>query len=270
MKAYGLPVDEFNIDDYKGMEPIEMMLAMRRDLEFKMPARGLTRHTAILGGARWVRLTWRCEVPGCWYVCTPSGEKNLADIQAYHKGEGEDRCPTAPRRESLSSGYREIEKLWLELDDAMDALKRGEVYRNLDKTQINGYMKGLAFSIVMKEKDFFPDIKSVAIEAVKRWKRRNGKLPWEATPSSQTHKLKWFADGGWKMEEKLAEPAPTPAKKAAPRKAVKAPPVARPTFTPTADQLAAIKAGLSSGMFDASDFAGMYGTTAEEIQRVAG
>lgn len=269
MKAPGLPEGDFDLDKYRGMDPIDMMLTMRRDLEFKMPARGVSTHTAIFGGARWVRKTWRCEVEGCWYVCTPSSDKNLQEIQAYHRGQGEDRCPTAPRRESLPSGKMEIEKLWLEIDDTVDAIKAGVEYRGMGKDALNGFVRGLAFSIVMKDKEFYPDIKAVAAEALRRWKMRHKKIPWDATPSHFTHRHKWFAEGGWRVEERLEDPKPAP-KKAAPRKTAKAPAVAVPVFRPTADQLSAIKAGLDSEMFTPADFAGMYGTTPAEIERVVG
>lgn len=269
MKAYGLPEGDFDLDRYRGMEPLDMMLAMRRDLEFKMPARGVSKTTARFGGYIWERMTWRCEEPGCWYITTPSSEANLRELQAYHKKPGVDQCPTSPRRERLPSGKMELEKLWLEVDDVVDAIKNKVEYRGMGPEALNGYVKGLAFSIVMKDTDFYQDIKSVAVEASRRWKMRNKIIPWEATPSQFTHGHKWFPNGGWKQVKRDEQAAP-PVKKAAPRKAVQAPPVARPKFNATADQIAAIKAGLASEMFTESDFAATYGTTVEEIRRVVG
>lgn len=256
------------LEKYRDMDPITMMLTMRRDLEYAMPPIGLTEHTATFGGYKWVRQTWRCDQPGCWYVCTPrvGDPTSIESLIEHHKKklDKEYSCPTPPRRESLPSGQSEIEKLWREIDDVVDAIKSKVPYRGMEGAGLNGYVKGLAFSIVTKDKDFWPDMKAVANQALKRWRMRNKMIPWEATPTRHENNFNSLGgQGGWKKIEQVAPPAP--AKKAAPRKAAA---VARPSFSPTGDQLLSMRAGLGSGMFTESDFASMYGTTVAEVKRV--
>lgn len=251
-----LPADDFDLSKYNGMTPVEMMVAMRKDLEFKMPSRGVSKTTARFGGYIWERMTWRCEVDGCWYITTPSSEANLRELQEYHKKPGADQCPTPPRRERLPSGKMEIEKLWAEIDDVVDALQDKVSYRGMNSDEMKGYARGLAWSVVMKETEFFQDIRSVTLEAVKRWKRRKGVLPWEATPSVHTHSHKWFPNGGWKQ---VKREDPPPIKKAAPAKPAK-------VWSPA--QTAAIKAAGASSMFTTADLASTYNTTEAEIARV--
>jgi hypothetical protein len=240
------------------MTPVQMMVAMRKDLEFAMPARGITKTIARHSGYVWERVHWRCEAEGCWYIATPSSEANLKSIQATHLKPGADQCPTLPRRERLPSGKMEIEKLWSELDDVVDCLQNKTSYRGMSPEEMKGYAKGLAWTVVMKETDFFQDIRSVTVEAVKRWKRRKGDLPWEATPSKETHAHKWFPNGGW-VQVKRDDMAGLPGAKK---------PVVKPAKTWQPGQVKAIRAAGQSGMFSHEDLASTYDTTVAEIKKL--
>jgi hypothetical protein len=167
------------------------------------------------------------------------------------------------------SGLEEIDKLWREIDDVVDAIKAKKEYRGMDATAMNGYVKGLAFAVVMKDRSIFQSMREVAAEALRRWRMRQGQIPWAATPTRHAPDFKWHGGhGGWKPIGPAPAAATPPTKSRSTRKLP--PPVAKPKFNPTADQLTSIKAGIGSGMFTADDFASMYGTTAEEIRRVAG
>lgn len=256
--------EDFDIEKYRSMDPVTMMFAMRKDLEFKLPPVGKTTHTAYMAGTKWQRTTWRCDKPGCWFVSTPSSEPNLQTIIDWHNGEGDDRCPTPPRRESLPSGLPEIEKLWREIDDVVDAIKAKESYRGMTDSAMNGYVKGLAFSVVMKDKELWPDMKAVAKQAITRWKMRQKLIPFEPTPTRHDNNFNSIGlNGGWSP----AGPPPTqpikraPAKKAAP---------AAPKITLTEQQQTSIKAGHASGMFTVDELAGMYGATAAQVKQLVG
>lgn len=254
--------DQFDIEKYRGMEPIDMMLAMRRDLEFKLPPVGKSTHTAYMAGTKWVRTTWRCDKPGCWFVSTPSSDDNLKTIIDWHNGDGEDRCPTPPRRESLPSGLPEIEKLWREIDDVVDSIRDKTDYRGMDSATMQGYVKGLAFSVVMKDKELWPDIKAVSREAMRRWKMRNKLIPWEATPTRHSNDFNSIGQkGGWAP----ANPPPTqPIKRAATKKVT----AAVHKVTLTEQQQASIKAGYGSNMFSVDELANMYGATVEQVKQL--
>lgn len=250
----------FDFKKYEKMSPVEMMIAIRGDLEFKMPPVGEHISTAIVGGARFTRVTWRCEREGCWYICTPRDPANLQLLKDQHyQGNTGDQCPTPPRRESLPSGLAEIEKLWREIDDCVKAIKAGQPYRDMSGADLNGFVRGLAWCIVMKDTELWPNIKAVSAEAMRRYKMHRGEIPYEATPTRHSNNFNAFQHGGWKSEGK---PAPTPYKATAKKTAKAAP--KKVELSP--DRVAAVKAARDSGMFDEQDIAMMYGVTVEQIK----
>lgn len=262
-----LATEHFDPADYSAMDPVQMMYAIQKRLEFKLPPVGLTTHTANFGGYKWIRHTWRCEVDGCWYVSTPRfGDPiSVEDIIQHHRSSGdENRCPTPPRRESLPSGLAEIEKLWREIDDVVDALSTGVEYHGMTREALMGYVKGLAFSVVMKDKDLWPDIKAVSAQAGLRRKMRQGKIQFSPTPTRHTNDFSSVGTaGGWKKDPNVVQPVPT-AKKAAPRKAAP-----KPVNLPEA-AVAAIQAGYASSMFSLEDLATTYGATLAQVHEVVG
>lgn len=233
----------------------EKVFTIRRDLEFAMPPRGLTSHRAMIAGTVWTRLTWRCPVDGCWFVCTPRSKENLEEIQKSHVTTGTNSCPSAPRRESLPSGLPEIEKLWREIDDVIEALMSETPFRDMNPEQLKAYAQGLSFAIIIKEKPVFSSGREVSKEGVARWKMRHGKLDYRPTPSRHVADYGPLTPtGGWKPET----PPTPPARKAAPRRA------SIPTIP--ADKLAVIRIGLESGMFTAVELASTYGVSVEAIR----
>lgn len=262
MPAFPLPAEDFDIERYKGLPAHELMVAMRRDLEYKLPPKGMTVQVTRMGGREWRRYTWRCSREGCWYMCTPRSEANARELEQDHlAGKGFSPCPTPPRRELLPSGSSEVEKLWREIDDVVEAIKKNESYRNMTGEGLKGFVKGLAFCIVMKDKEYFPDIRSVAVEAERRWKMHHGLAPWESTKTHHTNNHDggsapgggWVPTDGWQTGK-------TPAKKATPR-------------VPALSQakINQIKTAHGSGMFtDPNDIALMCGVTVTQVKQVIG
>lgn len=256
--------DGFDLSQFEGMAPLQMMLAIRAALEFKMPPVGECTATAFIGGTKFTRVTWRCEREGCWYICTPRDPSNLEYLKNQHwHGKTGDQCPTPPRRESLPSGLAEIEKLWREIDDVVKVLKSDNpTYRGMSGPGLNGYVKGLAFSVVMKDHELWPDITAVSREALRRYRMHRGEIPYETTPTRHTNNFSSFQNGGWKSDGSTKPPA-------APYKATTKP--AKKAATPvkaslTGAQVTAIKAAKASGMFSDEDMATMYGATVAQIQ----
>lgn len=233
-------------------------------MEYAMPPVGLTEHHAQIGGQTYQRLTWRCDVEGCWYVCTPTNKAALQELTDRHKMKD---CPTPPRRESLPSGLAEIEKLWREVDDVVDVLRNDVTpmtYRGMSGAELKAYVKGLAFSIVMKDKDLFPDIRSVAVESVRRWKMRNNQLAYEPTPTRHVNNFSGIGQsGGWQPVN------PTQAGPATKKTTRKAPPVVTQVIKPDLPPatVASVKAALSAGMFSPADIATMYGVTEDQVKK---
>lgn len=259
MSRVPLAGEDFDITRYEGMEPLRMMFEMRRDMEFKMPPVGKTESRSIIGGQEYRRTTWRCDQPNCWYIVIVSTEDILDHaIKVHHSGTaGESNCPTPPRRESLPSGLAEIEKLWREVDDVIDAMKADTAHRNMSGTELQAYVKGIAFSIVMKDTALWPTIKDVAAQGLRRWKMRNNQLLFEATPTRHQNDFSSLGTkGGW-------QPVSVPVKKAAP---VKRAAPAAPALP--ADKVRDIKSAKASGMFTDEDISTMYGVTISQVKSV--
>lgn len=228
-----------------------------------MPPPGLSRQSTIVNGTKYQRLTYYCPVDGCWYVCTPRDENNLEEILKTHAN---GLCPEPPRREYLPSGLSEVEKLWREVDDVMNALMSHSEYRDMSGDALRAYAKGLAFSIVMKDREFFPDIKSVAKEGAERWKMRNDKLPYRPTPTRHQNNFKAFdPSSGWVAAADTAKPA---APKATPTKA--APSVRKPSAKLPAATETTVRAALASGILQPEEIASMYNVPVEAVRGLAG
>lgn len=253
-EVYTNPVEYYRDS---GLTVGQLVFIIRRDLEFAMPPKGLTEQRTNMQGSRWKRTTWRCPEEGCWYVCTPSSEENLLSIQKSHKGYGDNPCPSSPRREMLPSGLSEIEKLWREIDDVIDALATPEqTYRGMSAPEVRAYAQGLAFVVVMKEgTQLFADGRAVAKEAMERLRIRQGKLAYRPTRSRFHSASNWIPGGGWVQETENTEPAKPPQKRGV--KSVAA------AIDPT--KLAAIRAAIASGMFSDTDLATMYSLNATVI-----
>lgn len=164
----------------------------------------------------------------------------------------------------MPSGLAEVEKLWREIDDVVDSIKSKVPYRGMSGDGLNGYVKGLAFSIVMKDKDLWPDIKAVSQEAGRRWKMRQGLIPYSSTPTRHENNFSSLGPlGGWQKDKPLpSTKRAAPAKKSAPRKAA-------PVKSIPADKVAIIKAGLASGMFSPKELADMYDVTEAQVRQLA-
>lgn len=263
MPAFPLPAEDFDIERYKGLPAHELMTAIRRDLEYKMPPRGTTLQVTRMGGQEWRRYTWRCSREGCWFICTPQNEAHARQMESDHlSGVGSNPCPSPPRRELLPSGSSEIEKLWREIDDVVWAIKAKEDYRGMDGEGLKGFVKGLAFCVVMKDKDYFPDIRSVAIEAERRWKMHHGLVSWEPTKThhKNNHESGTAPGGGWVPTSGWSTDKKPPAKKASPK-----------TSPLPQGKVNQIKAAHGAGMFtDPADIALMCGVTVAQVKAVIG
>jgi hypothetical protein len=246
--------------EFKARNPyVNMRLQMSHDGEFKMPPPGVNATRYSIGGRRYEKFGVRCGVEGCWFAegalpTRETAEKFLADHQA---GVYSVRpCPSPPRRESLPSGLRHVEKLWRELDDVVEALASHTWHRDLDRQQMTGYAKALAFSIVMLEHAYFPDIESVARHARDRRRMRLGEMDYVATQTSLHH------DATVAEAQGLHDVGPSAPTKTAP----KVKPVPQ-----VSDQIKmAIVGGFKSGLFSHADLAETYKLPIDLVKQLTG
>jgi hypothetical protein len=241
-----------------------MRLKMSHAGEFKMPPVGITATRYSLSGRTYEKHSVRCDVEGCWFAggalaTRVEAEKYLAD----HKAGGSYSvrpCPAPPRRESLPSGLRHVEKLWRELDDAVECLATKSAYREgqsdtIEGERLAGYARGLAFAIVLLEPQHFPDTGSVSRHARDRRKMRLGEMDWAPTPTTLGH------DARVTEVEGLHETGPAP--KVTTTKSAKAPQV-------SIQVAGAIKAGLGSGMFSVAELAETYKLPIDFVESLRG
>lgn len=252
----------------KALTATQLMITIRREMEFAMPPRGVTVHSATVGGKRFERVTWRCEVEGCWHVriLADKSDATLAAARENHKTTSIGfHCPSPPMRESLVSGLPEIEKLWRELDDITDALVAKTEYRNMNADALKGYAQGIAFCIVMKDREIFQDVTSVSKEAAARWKMRNDKAPYRKTPTTQDTNGSWMANRGWSETEHGSVGKVLPAQ-AGPAEDTPAIKNAKSKLSP--DKIKGIKNALAAQMFTHEELASTYGIPAALVRQI--
>lgn len=252
----------------KTLTAIQLMITIRKEMEFAMPPRGVTVHSTTVGGKRFERVTWRCEVEGCWYVriLADKSDATLETARKNHKTTSIGfPCPSPPMRESLVSGLPEIEKLWRELDDITDALVGKVEYRGMNSDALKGYAQGIAFCIVMKDRDIFQDVNAVSKEAAARWKMRNDKAPYRKTPTTQNTNGSWMVNHGWSEAEhgSVSKIPPVPTQPTGDTPAIKN---AKAKLNP--DKIKGIKNALAAQMFTHDELASTYGIPVALVRQI--
>jgi hypothetical protein len=148
---------------------------------YKLPLIGITETRARIGMTVHTNYTTRCGSRECWFVGHAATSVDAQKLLDTHT------CPTAPARNELPSGYSTIEKLWDEADDAYWAIMTQQGYnagdRYLDGSVLQGYVRGLCFTLSMMTHPYFRTIAEVGHELQKRYKIRRKELPFEATPT---------------------------------------------------------------------------------------
>lgn len=246
---------------------VQMMMEAKVNGEYRLPPVGVTVTRYQIGGVAYIKHSVRCEVEGCWFMggsfaTQAEADKYLAD----HKAGGKVTvrpCPTPPRRESLPSGHTLVEKLWRELDEVADCLAVAGKYREgqvdeMEGSALKGYAKGLSFSIVALDGDYFPDLVAVSRHALERLKMRKGEMDFSSTPTRHKSEVLFVDKEG--LHKSADQPAAT---KSEPKGgAVKGEVIIN---NQTAQ---AIKAGVGSGMFSAEDMAATYGISVETVRNI--
>lgn len=264
---------------------------MRHEFQFAMPPVGVTRTLIQLGGETFEKFTVRCDADGCWMVA--HSRPSVADAERFldaHKngtpypnGErGWSRCPTWPLRESLPSGLREVQKLWNELDDVVDALTDGTAYRDMSADVLKGYAQGLSFSIIMKEGVYFPHLAAVAAHARDRRRMRAGEIEWKETPSVRSDTNTVYSSGEFftsTVPAKAVSPVAQGNSAASVRSTTRGRPATAATKAPLAKVTVAsldpsvvegIRGAAKSGLFSHGDLAETFKVPESLIKEIVG
>jgi hypothetical protein len=162
--------------------------------------------------------------------------------------------------------------MWDEADDAMDAYHAKREFKGMDRDySLQGYIRGIAEVLTFCTVPCFKVTEDVLREINRRWKMRDGQIPFAPTPSYSYHPH--LDDARARSITKEVEPKPA-AKTTRPsiRQVAKAAEPAEVQLSSAARQI--IRNTYHDGSLEKSQaaemLAGMYGISAERVIAVAG
>lgn len=226
---------------------------------FSLPPRGISKSRARIGPDVIEHFTYFCpDNDACFAVAYGKTEEGVV---AQLKGHV---CPAPARKDAHPSGRTPAQKAWDELDNVIDAIKASKDYLSMSGDMLKGYAQGLAEVLAFIAIPYFRFAEDILKHANRRWRIRQGEIPWEATPGYnfypaqplEYYKPQIVSAGGKTVKR-------TPAAKKAPA------PVAN-VKTFSADEAAMIRTLIHEQGADPGTVAEMYGVSVERIQTVAG
>lgn len=238
-----------------------------------LPPRGTVSSTVKFRSGNVTQWTHLCETDGCFAMAhsTDSEEHARAQIAGH-------LCPAPPRRGINPTGQTLLEKMWNELDDVIDAMKSfdpvspGNCFRDMGYAISKGYAKGIAECITFCAQPYFKIPEDVLREANRRWKIRQGEIPFSPTPSYRWNPIIDEYRSKVQTKEQAPDLSPAGVKKATAKrlaKPVKAIPRPAPReFTLAETEMVA--KNLHEGHMTAATLAEMFATTISRILVVAG
>lgn len=173
-----------------------------------LPPRGISTTRARIGPDEYLLYTHLCDNRECYAVAYGKTEDSVLTQLRGHV------CPAPMRRDMHPSGSTSIQKIWHELDETIDGIK-AEPEHSDDLTtessllQEKAYASALAFTLAIMLNGWYRSREDVLIQANKRWKMRQGTLPFEPTPGYNYYPAHPLA---YAKREDLAKKA-TPARK---------------------------------------------------------
>ena len=216
---------------------------------YRMPPVGLTCTRVMIGDKVTLQHTVRCGADDCWFVGHGGTQSDAQVTLNTHT------CPTPPARNELPTGRSTLEKMWDEMDDVTTAILDKTEYNGMQGASLIAYAKGIAFTLSMWTHPYFKTISEISREAGARYKMSKKLIPWRPTPSYRYNPLPAptrAAPNQVSHDPTVVKQAP----KAAARKKATPAAAAKPNLSD--DQIAAIKAAGSSGMFGPEELASMY------------
>lgn len=190
---------------------------------YRMPPEGMTLSRVKVDGIVRTMATVRCGAKDCWFVGHAAREQDAQSLLDNHE------CPTAPARNELPSGNSTLDKMWDELDEATAALLEEREYvtgtQHLSGVKLQGYCRGLAFTLSMMTHPHFRTSDDITREAVRRYKQHKGTVEYAPTPGYHSHNpmpastQRIAGDPSRISNRPAVKPTPNPMKKAAPSKA---------------------------------------------------
>lgn len=180
-------------------------------------------------------------------------------------------CPvTHGSRGLIATGKTLVQKMWDEADDAMDAYWTVSEFKGMTGQKLQGYIKGIAEVLTFCTVPCFKVTEDVLREINRRWKMRDGQIPFAPTPSYSYHP--YLDEARSHSISKQVEAKPT----AKPRASLKQVAVAaKPADVElTAASRKTIRETYHSGVGSQPELAvmlaGMFGISVERVLSIAG
>lgn len=220
-----------------------------------LPPRGITISYARIGEKVITQWMYLCDGHiDCYALATSevSEEAARAAIQTHS-------CPAPYLRSRIPSGRSSSEKLWDTLDDAVDAVKTGAMFQTFAGGEVRAYCVAMAEAIAILNHPRMQQ-QDVLREAQRRWRMRQGEIPFFPTPGYRMLQPHLLND----ESRELLPGAVAPAKATATKRT----PAAKAGKVWSDKEIGGIKA--AAGMLSVAEVAEMFGVSVEEIQRVLG
>ncbi len=175
-------------------------------------------------------------------------------------------CPVMDgSRGLIPTGKTLIQKMWDEADDAMDALRADRTYKGMAGPELQGFIKGIAEVLTFCTVPCFKVTEDVLRELFKRWKMRDGQLPFTPTPSYQYNPHLDAERATSKVSSPKPEKLEKPPAKRTPKKVIDVP---MDDLLP--EQRKMIRESYHSGNFDEHQLAQMFNIDAVRVLAIAG
>lgn len=243
-------------------EDVTTFSGLARDV-WPLPPRGISIAKTNHRAGEVIQYTYLCDRnPECKAVAySMQSEEHARGQVSGHI------CPEIDgSRGLIPTGKTLIQKMWDEGDDAMDAYRGGRTFKGMDGDQLKGFIRGIAEVLTFCTVPCFKVTDDVLKELYRRWKMRDGQIPFAPTPSYNYHPY---------LDEARAKAISSEVKSTV--KPTKATPTKRqPARKPEAvvelmsAQRQMIRESYHSGNFDEHALAQMFGISAERVLSIAG
>jgi hypothetical protein len=232
---------------------------------YAVPPRGVTVSTVRTGDEVIQQWTYLCEVDGCFAMAYSKKSPESAKSQTTGHA-----CPAPLRRGVTPMGKSLLENMWDTADEAMDAYKAGTFYleEGCAGDNLKYYIMAIAEMITLSARPYFRITEDVLRELQRRWKMRQGQLPFSPTPSYRWNPMpiEYKPLDGPGQHKPTPEATKAATRRTAPKKAASVPPTRN--FTP--DERCLIRDGVHKNNMPVAELAKMFDVSEERIRTIAG
>ena len=227
-----------------------------------LPPRGISVSRTNQRGGVLIQYTYLCENEGCMAIAfSQDSELHARQQVAGHE------CPQRDgSRGLIPTGKTLVQNMWDEADSALDAFKAGKKFKGIDPSALPSYVRGIAECLTFCTVPCYKVTDDVLRELNRRWKMRQGEIPFAPTPSYNYNPHLDAARAKSMSEETKAAKIKAPAKKTVQPKATKP----EPEKQLSSAERDVIRASFHQGLFTTDDIAKLYGITPERVLAIAG